>query len=235
MWGVCEGCDGWGGVRRMGKVWRDGGPPLERQGDIWPTRRKREPKCSVAHPKGSRATRRMVGRVQAELPETRKEEAAAGAALAELEMSRRNFMLLVVPSVVKAIRLVRTNRCRSILNFDVDIGRWKRRVHLAICYIFLFRSSTFGLGHLIDNVTTFALHNHYKSNKLQRFWVTDGQTQSILGCRWSNSRDFGLQMVKLQRVWVADGQTQAFFGCRWLNSSHFGLQMVKLNCLEPEL
>ena len=82
----------------------------------------------------------MVGRVQAELPETRKEEAAAGAALvgqyslqepmsrrnkqsAEGEMSRRNFMLLVVPSVVKAIRLVRTNRCRSILNFDVDIWR----------------------------------------------------------------------------------------------------------------
>ena len=47
-------------------------------------------------------------------------------------------------------------------------------------------------------------------------------------CWWSNSSDFGLQMIKLERFWIAEGQTHAILDCRGSNSSDFGLQRVKL-------
>ena len=64
--------------------------------------------------------------------------------------------------------------------------------------------------------------------KLKWFWATDRQTQTILGCRPSNSSDFGLQTVKLKRFCATDCQTQANLGCRPSNSSGFGLQTVQL-------
>ena len=53
-------------------------------------------------------------------------------------------------------------------------------------------------------------------------------SQAILGCRPSDSSDFGLQTIKLKRFWVADRQTQAILCYRPSNSSNFGLQTIKL-------
>ena len=64
--------------------------------------------------------------------------------------------------------------------------------------------------------------------KLERFWIAEGQTQTILDCRRSNSSDFGLQRVKPKRFWVAEGQPQTILGCRGSNSRDLGLQRVKL-------
>ena len=105
--------------------------------------------------------------------------------------------------------------CRSSNSSDLELqivaGRQNQAIlgcrssTLSEFKLQIFNSNDFGLQ--IVKLKRFwvadrrnSSHSRLQIVKLKRFWVAGRQTQAILGCRSSNSNDFGLQIVKPQAI-----------------------------------